>query len=87
MTQTNCPTNWSSSRSLVVGHDASRTVASETWLADGPSADMPFRSDFVKVLILRGGALRRLVRCGRGGSVAVSASGCDLYMYMSCARG
>ena len=24
---------------------------------------------------------------GRGGSVAVSASGCDLYMYMSRARG
>ena len=57
MTQTNCPTNWSSSRSLVVGvgHDArlAHKVASETWLADGPSADMPFRSDFVKVLKLR----------------------------------
>ena len=43
MTQTNCPTNWSSFRSLVVGHDASRKVASETWLADGPSADGAFR--------------------------------------------
>ena len=54
MTQTNCPTNWSSSRSLVVGHDASRTRSPlRQWLADGPSADMPFRSDFVKVLKLR----------------------------------
>ena len=34
---------WASSSSLVVGCDASRKVASETWLADGPSADGAFR--------------------------------------------
>ena len=39
-----CPTDWTSSSSLVVGRDASRKVASESWLTDDPSADGVFRS-------------------------------------------
>ena len=49
--------DWPSSSSLIVSRDMSSKVgfdlSHKVPSTDGPSANMPFRPDFVKVLILR----------------------------------